>query len=319
MKDNLSIIITMLIFVILIVIFPLYNYFERQDDMSYNLVLKATTNFVDEVINCGYIDQEMYDNYINNLANTGNSYDVQIEAHKRVYTRDPEMIANGVAIEDIPYIEQYEVDYNKDIFDENTGKTITNDIGSVDKKVLQNGAYYLNVGDQIYVKLKNISTTMAGAIFNLIVPTSSTERVTVNYGGIIKNNAWEETDKSAISQGDIYVSIVPVGTTVVEIGKTDKLSFNISVNNYDTSLTNSQITDAIKANISLKEIEGNKIISNAQVTKQEGTNNTWIATFDIEEGNEGQYNAVLAANAIQGKIYKNGEVQSNIITIKPST
>lgn len=49
MKDNLSIVISMIIFVILIVIFPLYNYFERQDDMSYNLALKTTTNFVDEV------------------------------------------------------------------------------------------------------------------------------------------------------------------------------------------------------------------------------------------------------------------------------
>ena len=55
MKDNLSIIVTMIVFVILIVIFPLYNYFERQDDMSYNMVLKSTTNFIDEVVNCGYI------------------------------------------------------------------------------------------------------------------------------------------------------------------------------------------------------------------------------------------------------------------------
>ena len=56
MKDNFSIVITMLIFVILIVIFPLYNYFERQDDMSYNLALKATTNFVDEVLQARLFD-----------------------------------------------------------------------------------------------------------------------------------------------------------------------------------------------------------------------------------------------------------------------
>ena len=62
MKDTLSIFITAIIFVLLIVVFPLYNYFERQDDMSYNLVLKATTDFVDEVINTGYISQEMYTN-----------------------------------------------------------------------------------------------------------------------------------------------------------------------------------------------------------------------------------------------------------------
>ena len=87
MKDNLSIVIVMIVFVILMVIFPLYNHFERQDDMSYNLALKVTTNFVDEVINSGYITQAMYDNYIANLANTGNLYDIELEVHKRTYTK----------------------------------------------------------------------------------------------------------------------------------------------------------------------------------------------------------------------------------------
>ena len=79
MRDNLSIVIAMLVFVILVVIFPLYNYFERQDDMSYNLALKATTNFVDEVLETGYLTQEMYDNYINLLGDTGNIYDIQFK------------------------------------------------------------------------------------------------------------------------------------------------------------------------------------------------------------------------------------------------
>ena len=33
--------------------------------MSYNLVLKATTNFADQVMNNGYIDQLMYNNFVN--------------------------------------------------------------------------------------------------------------------------------------------------------------------------------------------------------------------------------------------------------------
>ena len=57
MKDNLSIVITIMVVVLLMVLFPLYNFFERQDDMSYNLVLKATTNFADQIMNNGYIDQ----------------------------------------------------------------------------------------------------------------------------------------------------------------------------------------------------------------------------------------------------------------------
>lgn len=53
-------------------------------------------------------------------------------------------------------------------------------------KQIKGGIYTLEVGDQFYVKLKNSSTTMAGAIFNAIISTSSTERIVVNYGGIVK-------------------------------------------------------------------------------------------------------------------------------------
>ena len=56
-------------------------------------------------------------------------------------------------------------------------------------------------------KINKIRTTMAGAIFSMIVPTSKKERVTVNYGGIIKNNAWEKQDISNIFQKDIYIDM----------------------------------------------------------------------------------------------------------------
>lgn len=182
MKDNLSIVISMVIFVILIVIFPLYNYFERQDDMSYNLALKATTNFVDEITESGYLDQDMYDRFVDELANTGNVYDIQLEAHKRILTQDD--------TESDIYNEQYLIDYNNQIFSPDTG-----DIKSdLNERTIKDEAYYLNEGDQFYVKLKNSNTTMAGAIFNTIVPASSKDRIVVNYGGIIKNQAWVKVD-----------------------------------------------------------------------------------------------------------------------------
>ncbi len=184
MKDNLSIVITIIVLVMLIVIFPLYNYFERQDDMSYNLVLKATTNFVDEVLNSGYIDQSSYDKFVNTIAATGNLYDIELEAHRKVLTKNPD---NTSANE---YIEQYVIDYNDQIFEDLT--TTTANVTSLDHKTLKTGTYLLNEGDQFYIKLKNSNKTMAGAIFNTIVPTSKTDRIAVNYGGIVKNNAWQE-------------------------------------------------------------------------------------------------------------------------------
>ena len=182
MKDNLSIVILMIIFVMLIVFFPLYNYFERQDDMSYNLVLRETTTFVDKVLSNGYISNDTYQEFLDSLANTGNLYDVQLEAHKRIITSDTQSRTD--------YIEQYEIDYNDDILSIDT----TNNNANLINKQIKGGIYTLEVGDQFYVKLKNSSTTMAGAIFNSIISTSSTERIVVNYGGIVKNNSWKKVD-----------------------------------------------------------------------------------------------------------------------------
>ncbi|MEG1705126.1 MAG: hypothetical protein RR290_00940 [Clostridia bacterium] len=181
MQDNLGIIITMIIFVTLVVVFPLYNLFERQDDMSYTLVLKATTSFVDEIRNNGYIDQAGYDNFIMQLGNTGNSYDVQIEAHRKTLIADENNPGQ--------YFEQYKIDYNEDIFSNidvtNVGSTVSS---------LKEGAYLLNQDDQIYIKVKNSSTTMAGALFNAIIPTAKKDRIVVNYGGVVKNNSWKKLE-----------------------------------------------------------------------------------------------------------------------------
>ena len=200
MKDNLSIVITMLIFVILIVIFPLYNYFERQDDMSYNLVLKATTNFVEEVLEAGYLDQEMYNKYIDEISNTGNIYDVELEAHRKVLIKEDPADASK-------YSEEYLINYNHNIFDESSGDVVSN----IQDKVIKGNAYYFNEGDKFYVKTKNSNTTMAGAIFNAIVPTSSKDRVSVNYGGIVKNQAWAKVD--ATYRGHNVSSSAPIVTS----------------------------------------------------------------------------------------------------------
>lgn len=183
MQDNLSIIITMIIFVTLAVIFPLYNLFERQDDMSYTLALKATTSFVDEVRNDGYIDLNSYNNFMAQLGNTGNSYDVDIEAHRKTLIADENNPGQ--------YLEQYKIDYTDDIL-----KVINTGTPNIAGQLLKDNAYLLNQDDQIYVKLKNINTTMAGAIFNAIIPTSKKERIVVNYGGVVKNSSWDKVEST---------------------------------------------------------------------------------------------------------------------------
>ena len=152
MKDTLSMIVATIFLVILLLLLPLYNYFERQDDISYNVALKAVTTFVDEVTNNGYIDQTSYDNFINRLGQTANSYDVQVEVQKRLLTNDPN--GNGET-----YIEQYQSYFNKDIFNEETGRT--SNIIDRDNS-LKNDVFFLDEGDKVYVNVKNTNTTMEG-------------------------------------------------------------------------------------------------------------------------------------------------------------
>lgn len=238
MKDNLSIVITIIVLVLLMVLFPLYNFFERQDDMSYNLVLKATTNFADQVMNNGYIDQNMYNNLVNELGNTGNIYDIQIEAHRKVLTKDKDNITGDT------YVEQSYIDYNDDIFN-----SLEKSNGVMDKQ-LKNNIYLMNENDEIYVKVKNSNTTLAGSLFNSIIVTSSKTRIEVNYGGIIKNNSWAKID--ATYKGHIQAPGVPkvtVGGEEVKSGNSIQISYNkfidtdieatsVAFNNQDTNIPN---------------------------------------------------------------------------------
>ena len=238
MKDNLSIVITIIVLVLLMVLFPLYNFFERQDDMSYNLVLKATTNFADQVMNNGYIDQNMYNNLVNELGNTGNIYDIQIEAHRKILTKDKDNITGDT------YVEQSYIDYNDDIFN-----SLEKSNGVMDKQ-LKNNIYLMNENDEIYVKVKNSNTTLAGSLFNSIIVTSSKTRIEVNYGGIIKNNSWAKID--ATYKGHIQAPGAPkvtVGGEEVKSGNSIQISYNkfidtdieatsVAFNNQDTNIPN---------------------------------------------------------------------------------
>lgn len=238
MKDNLSIVITIIVLVLLMVLFPLYNFFERQDDMSYNLVLKATTNFADQVMNNGYIDQNMYNNLVNELGNTGNIYDIQIEAHRKVLTKDKDNITGDT------YVEQSYIDYNDDIIN-----SLEKSNGVMDKQ-LKNNIYLMNENDEIYVKVKNSNTTLAGSLFNSIIVTSSKTRIEVNYGGIIKNNSWAKID--ATYKGHIQAPGAPkvtVGGEEVKSGNSIQISYNkfidtdieatsVAFNNQDTNIPN---------------------------------------------------------------------------------
>ena len=325
MKDALSMILAVILLVILIIILPLYNYFERQDDMSYNTALKTVTMFVDEVAQNGYLDQNMYDKFIQRLGATGNSYEIQVEAQKRIITNDPDNTLNQ---DDPKYIEQYKSYYNKDIFNDETGSTST--IISKDNS-LKNGAFFFDVGDKFYVRIKNTNTTMASALLAAIVPGATSEKINISYGSTIKNNNWKNTDVSQLYQSDILVNI-----TLVDPNSPDQnngfpeynfensqdriLKFRVKILNADDTNIASKITD----NIRLIGKNPNCYISPSSIST--GTDEgEYIVEFVLDESKKDNYfstneynilQCFLPANSIQGNFTKNASASSDQIIIK---
>lgn len=325
MKDTLSMIVAVIFLVILIVILPLYNYFERQDDMSYNLALKTVTMFVDEVAQNGYIDQNMYDKFIERLGTTGNSYDIQIEAQKRILTVDPNNPSPDDGKE--TYIEQYKSYYNKDIFNDETGKTSN----IIDKdNSLKNNVFFLDKGDKFYVSLKNTNTTMASALLNAIVSGATKEKININYGATIKNNNWENTEVSQLYQSDILIKMELQNKNEANSSGFPEYSFDKAqdrILEYKIKILNSDdtnIASKITENIRLVGTAPNCYISPSSITtgSDEGE---YLVKFTLDETKSNTYflsneynilQCFLPANVIQGKFSKNASASSEQLVMK---
>lgn len=210
MKDNISIVVASIIGTILVVLIPLISILDRQDNMSYNVVLTATTNFVDEVKSKGFIDKKTYEKYLDTVAATGNVYDLKLEVYRKITYKN----ASGINVEDALLYN------NKDITDE----------------LEVSGVYELNVGDEFYISIENTNTPSSVLMYNYISgDISSKERkiININYGGTVNNKDWEAYEET-IKDYENYPTII-IG--VPNNGNDYKASDGAYVFNIDPSAT----------------------------------------------------------------------------------
>ena len=85
MEDTLQKVFAILLSVVVFFLLPLYMAFEKKDDIAYSMALRITSNFVDNVTNKGYITENMYNNFITDLALTGNTYEVTMQHKAKKY------------------------------------------------------------------------------------------------------------------------------------------------------------------------------------------------------------------------------------------
>ena len=156
MGDSLMTVIAIFVATILMFVFPLISVSQRSDDISQLAVQTAVVEFVDEVSSKGKITASDYDGFIQNLATTGNSYSVELEAKildenpgKKVTWTSGDKIGENV--------------YYSDFTSQITDKLAAND---------GNGKYILKEGDMISVRVKNTNQTLSQMLRNFFYTVS---------------------------------------------------------------------------------------------------------------------------------------------------
>ena len=85
MEDILQRIFAIFVTALVFFILPIYIAYEKMDDISYALALKITTSFVEDVTSKGYLSRNMYNDYVNKLSTTNNTYDIELEHVSKKY------------------------------------------------------------------------------------------------------------------------------------------------------------------------------------------------------------------------------------------
>ena len=182
MGENINAIMETLIAAVIMIIFPLYSAYTSKDDISYALAMSYTKDFVDTIAENGYITQDMYYGFLNNLKNgTDNSYEVSFTHKSLRYD-----ILNKTEDPILP--PTVEIKSEWETYDDNYVKNIL--FNSEDK------IYLLSENDQINVAIRNTNTTLATTIFNIITAniSNSTTRIYVDMTSNVRNEVWRQFD-----------------------------------------------------------------------------------------------------------------------------
>lgn len=146
--------------VIMLFIVPTLYSFERQDDIVYNLVSSASDEFSQRVREVGYIDQNLYHEFMANLSATGLTYQIEIIHLMKKYGQNQGKI---------------EV-YYEGVYQE-----------EIETMLQQTGRYEMKIGDFFYIKVQNTGKTKGDGLKSMIgIPTSSLPRIYLKSGGIVR-------------------------------------------------------------------------------------------------------------------------------------
>lgn len=152
MEETTVTIIGLLIASIIMFVVPIIMIADRSDDISQLVVQTVTTEFVDDVVKTGKITDSRYQQFMNSLQSSGNTYEIDLEVKildtntsKKVTDADPRKIGNNT------YYSMYT-------------SQIEDMIGISSANDTTGGKLMLKQGDVISITVRNSSATFSQSL-----------------------------------------------------------------------------------------------------------------------------------------------------------
>lgn len=171
MGDTVVSVIAIFATAVIMFIFPLMSTADRTDDIATQIVDNATTNFVDNIRSTGKITMDDYDNLIQTLGSTGNTYEVEMEV--QILDENP-----GKKVTEADYTKVGENYY----YSEYTSQII--------ESLKNYDVMYLKQGDIIVVNVRNTNRTIGTILrdFFYSITGNNSATVTAAHSGIVNVN-----------------------------------------------------------------------------------------------------------------------------------
>lgn len=186
MSDTLMTIMGIFIAVILMFIFPLVMIAGKNDEMAQTAVQVAVSDFVNTVTTQGKITEFDYNELVQKLYSTGNSYDIQIEA--KILDDNPRRATTTSSSSLVGEYKYYSVYTN----------TILEEIRTSDKQ-----EYMLKKDDYVVVTVKNTNITIGTQLKNILYKLIGKDTYTIGTAstGLVLNSGQTEVKPEATLAG----------------------------------------------------------------------------------------------------------------------
>ena len=156
-----------LVTIVLLFFVPLTYVAVRNDFLCQTYVTTETTYFVNSIRNIGFINKQMYEEFVKKLTITGIPYEISMTHYKNKIKE--QVIVEG---EEITYLPFYEGVFHEDVL----------------HNLLKEEIYFFQKGDFFSVLIKKKGITWSDRIENFLIGRNQQqEEVQVIYGGAIRD------------------------------------------------------------------------------------------------------------------------------------